>query len=156
MAWCRSATGHYLDQWWHSLLMHICVTKPQWVKPSSAGSVLTNFVITVLRMSWHLMVLVNQTQCWLQSQLCFPLSFTIMISSYIMVHHFTVLGVNYCAGYHSLPLDRWYNIIKKILENLEEISVLTHHQVISTHSGDYIFIVWDQFHTNILQLYGTL
>ena len=26
------ATSHYLNQWWSSLLMHICVTRPQWVK----------------------------------------------------------------------------------------------------------------------------
>ena len=25
-------TSHYLNQWWHSLLMHICLTQPQWVK----------------------------------------------------------------------------------------------------------------------------
>ena len=25
-------TNHYLNQWWSSLLMHICVTRPQWVK----------------------------------------------------------------------------------------------------------------------------
>ena len=26
------ATSHYLNQWWSNLLMHICVTQPQWVK----------------------------------------------------------------------------------------------------------------------------
>ena len=25
------ATSHYLKQWWYVLLMHICVTQPQWV-----------------------------------------------------------------------------------------------------------------------------
>ena len=25
------ATGHYLDQWWPSLLTHMCITQPQWV-----------------------------------------------------------------------------------------------------------------------------
>ena len=25
------ATSHYLNQWWYSLLMCICVTRPQWV-----------------------------------------------------------------------------------------------------------------------------
>ena len=31
------ATSHYLNQWWHILLTHIFVTRPQWVKqqPSS-------------------------------------------------------------------------------------------------------------------------
>ena len=29
MAW--HPTSHYLNQWWHSLLMHICVTRPHWV-----------------------------------------------------------------------------------------------------------------------------
>ena len=24
-------TSHYLNQWWRGLLMHICVTQPQWV-----------------------------------------------------------------------------------------------------------------------------
>ena len=26
------ATSHYLNQWWHSLKTHICVTRAQWVK----------------------------------------------------------------------------------------------------------------------------
>ena len=26
------ATSHYLNQWWYSLLIHICITRPQWVK----------------------------------------------------------------------------------------------------------------------------
>ena len=25
------ATSHYLNQWWSTLLMHICITQPQWV-----------------------------------------------------------------------------------------------------------------------------
>ena len=25
-------TSHYLNQWWPILLMHICITRPQWVK----------------------------------------------------------------------------------------------------------------------------
>ena len=29
------ATGHYLNQWWLSLIMHICVTQPQWVNNDS-------------------------------------------------------------------------------------------------------------------------
>ena len=33
MAWRRQATSHYLNQWWSSQLTHICVTRPQWVKP---------------------------------------------------------------------------------------------------------------------------
>ena len=34
MAWrpTGQATSHYLNQWWPSLLLHICVTQPQWVK----------------------------------------------------------------------------------------------------------------------------
>ena len=31
------ATSHYLNQRWYSLLTHICVTRPQWVK--SSGSI---------------------------------------------------------------------------------------------------------------------
>ena len=27
----EQATSHYLNQWWYSLLTHICVTWPQWV-----------------------------------------------------------------------------------------------------------------------------
>ena len=36
--WFRSslgavqATSHNLSQWWHSLLTHMCATRPQWVK----------------------------------------------------------------------------------------------------------------------------
>ena len=36
--WCRwwlgadQATNHYLNQWWSCLLMHICITRPQWVQ----------------------------------------------------------------------------------------------------------------------------
>ena len=29
MAWRRTGTSQYLNQWWPSLLMHICVTRPQ-------------------------------------------------------------------------------------------------------------------------------
>ena len=32
MTLSRKATSHYLKQWWHSLQIHICVTRPQWVK----------------------------------------------------------------------------------------------------------------------------
>ena len=28
LAWRRMATSHYLNQWWPSLLTHICVTRP--------------------------------------------------------------------------------------------------------------------------------
>ena len=31
MAWCRPGDTHYRNQLWHSLLTHICVTRPQWV-----------------------------------------------------------------------------------------------------------------------------
>ena len=24
-------TSHYLNQWWHGLMTHLCVTRPQWV-----------------------------------------------------------------------------------------------------------------------------
>ena len=30
-------TSHYLNQWWSSLLMHICVTRPQWINKSRNG-----------------------------------------------------------------------------------------------------------------------
>ena len=32
--WClgaEQATSHYLKQYWHGLLTHICVTRPQWI-----------------------------------------------------------------------------------------------------------------------------
>ena len=32
MTLSRKAKSHYLKQWWHSLQIHICVTRPQWVK----------------------------------------------------------------------------------------------------------------------------
>ena len=32
MAPCLSTPSHHLNQWWPSSLMHICVTRPQWVK----------------------------------------------------------------------------------------------------------------------------
>ena len=28
LAWRRMATSHYLNQWWPSLLTHVCVTRP--------------------------------------------------------------------------------------------------------------------------------
>ena len=31
------ATSHYLSQWWHSLLMDICVTQYQWVNTLALG-----------------------------------------------------------------------------------------------------------------------
>ena len=33
MAWCRQATGHYLNQCWPRSQMPYGVTRPQWVKP---------------------------------------------------------------------------------------------------------------------------
>ena len=33
----EQATSHYLNQWWPSLVTHICVTWPQWVKAESWG-----------------------------------------------------------------------------------------------------------------------
>ena len=30
-ALAEQATGHQLNQWWHSLLTHMCVTRPRWV-----------------------------------------------------------------------------------------------------------------------------
>ena len=32
------ATSHYLNQWWYSLLLHICVTQHQWVNTGTAFS----------------------------------------------------------------------------------------------------------------------
>ena len=32
MAWRCPGASHYLNQWWYSLLTHICITRPQWVK----------------------------------------------------------------------------------------------------------------------------
>ena len=35
LRWClrvKEAASHYLNQWWHCLLAHICVKRPQWVK----------------------------------------------------------------------------------------------------------------------------
>ena len=32
MAWCRQATSHYLNQYWHSSLSPYGVARPQWVK----------------------------------------------------------------------------------------------------------------------------
>ena len=32
MAWRQQVTSHYLKQRWHQVLMHKCVTRPQWVK----------------------------------------------------------------------------------------------------------------------------
>ena len=36
MAWCRQATSHYLSQCWPRSLSPYDVTRPQWVKPTSA------------------------------------------------------------------------------------------------------------------------
>ena len=41
----EQATSHYLKQWWHSLLTHICVNRFQWViKSSLASSILQPFL----------------------------------------------------------------------------------------------------------------
>ena len=37
------STSHYLNQWWPDLLMHICVTRPQWVKMHRNLTILTSF-----------------------------------------------------------------------------------------------------------------
>ena len=42
----KKATSHYLNQWWSSLLMHIWVTRPQWVKsPDTTSCGMINFNI---------------------------------------------------------------------------------------------------------------
>ena len=41
MAWCRQATSHYLSQCWPRSLSPYGVTRPQWVKNTSALSVST-------------------------------------------------------------------------------------------------------------------
>ena len=41
MTWRRHATTHYLNQWWPSLLMYICITRPQWVNPCHAEFLLS-------------------------------------------------------------------------------------------------------------------
>ena len=40
------ATSHYLNQWWYSLLTHICVTRPQWVKKCRSNRALIFLMLT--------------------------------------------------------------------------------------------------------------
>ena len=35
--YAEQAISHYLNQWWHSLLTHIWVTRPRWVKEKGRG-----------------------------------------------------------------------------------------------------------------------
>ena len=40
MAWRRPGDKPYLNQWWYSLLTHICVTRPQWFDAISNVAIL--------------------------------------------------------------------------------------------------------------------
>ena len=64
--WCPGAfqaPSHYLNRWSPWLLTHICVTRPQWVKPhkSRVDWVMSNLKLTVL-------ILSNQT-CFAESEI---------------------------------------------------------------------------------------
>ena len=48
MAQRRIGDNHYLDQWWSSLLMHICITRPQWFNIKTFFS---GFGICIIRRS---------------------------------------------------------------------------------------------------------
>ena len=50
------ATSHYLNQWWPALLMHICVTQPQWVKIIESN---TANEYTLFSWEWY------NRDCWL-------------------------------------------------------------------------------------------
>ena len=63
IAWFRSWIRHYLNQWWSSLLMHICITQAWWVNspwPSVAtwqhrfGSTLTQVIVAPGVTDWHM------------------------------------------------------------------------------------------------------
>ena len=41
----EQATSHYLNQWWPSSMMHICFTRPQWVKSSTINDELCSYFI---------------------------------------------------------------------------------------------------------------
>ena len=45
----NQVTTHYLNQWWHSLLAHICVTRPHWVMMTSSNG-------NIFRVTGHLWV----------------------------------------------------------------------------------------------------
>ena len=47
----EQATSHYLNQWWHSLQTHICITRPQWVSISKT-------TIKIGKM-WHIVDVYN-------------------------------------------------------------------------------------------------
>ena len=62
-------TSHYLNQWRHSLLMHICIPLPQWIKTqdspaaspfsphffasSVAGNICREWMMFVWNFKWH-------------------------------------------------------------------------------------------------------
>ena len=54
------ATSHYLNQWWPSLVTHICISWPQWFKSLAPGGCDSNFksIIFIIQSSslsgeWH-------------------------------------------------------------------------------------------------------
>ena len=53
MAWPLTATDHYMNRWWSSLLIHICVTRSQRVNPkqASCGKRMSQNVIFCIRVS---------------------------------------------------------------------------------------------------------
>ena len=51
MAWCQTASKHYLNQCWPNSLTHICSTRGRWVKVTSGAHFTNNFSITI-QMWW--------------------------------------------------------------------------------------------------------
>ena len=49
----KLATSHYLNQWWPSLLTHICVTQPKWIKQQH------------LNLMTHRYIAENSIRCWI-------------------------------------------------------------------------------------------
>ena len=67
MAGCQKVTSHYLNQYWPSLLMHICVTQPCWVntlKPDKMVDILHKIIL--FEFSW-----IKMCKFWKKNEMSF-------------------------------------------------------------------------------------
>ena len=68
MAWCRQATGHYLNQCWPRSPMPYGVTRPQWVK------IFINWTIRVVKyevcLTWMFFCLLSHDTIQIQNLYC--------------------------------------------------------------------------------------
>ena len=99
----EQATGHYLNQWLHSLLMHLCVTRPQWVKELTHHHIGLLWYIAKLARHWCYAM----NNCWCRSQYSFFIHCFFSLSTFTAVNSccsccWSFLSVFFCSVFQRL------------------------------------------------------